>query len=269
MKEIEKINPEARKWLDEIPVQQWALAHDGGHCYGIMTTNLSEVFNSVLKGARNLPITACVQLTFYRLVNFFSSSRGFAVEALTKAEVYTPQVTAKLQGYLEKANTHDLVPFDVQKGVFEVITASYGERMQRGHNKQVVRLNEGTCICGKWQIYKFPCSHVMAVCGRLALDSWQYIEDYYSIEKYSQTWAPQFNRIPHESYWPEPNIPQLVPDPARRRSKKGRPQSTRIRTEMDINEGRTSTRYGLCKQPGHDRRTCQVKRHKNSNATAA
>ena len=72
MKEIEKINPEARKWLDEIPVRQWALAHDNGRRYGIMTTNLCEVFNSVLKGARNLPITACVQLTFYRLVNFFN-----------------------------------------------------------------------------------------------------------------------------------------------------------------------------------------------------
>ena len=29
-----------------------------------MTINMSEVFNGVLKGARNLPITALVQLTF-------------------------------------------------------------------------------------------------------------------------------------------------------------------------------------------------------------
>ena len=49
LKEIKKINPESQKWLDEILVQQWALAHDGGRRYGMMTTNLSEVFNSVLK----------------------------------------------------------------------------------------------------------------------------------------------------------------------------------------------------------------------------
>ena len=95
---------------------------------------------------------------------------------MAKKDLYTPQVTTKLQGYLTKANTHDLVSFDRQRGVFEVITASYGERMQRGHNKQVVQLDKGTCSCGKWQIYKFPCSHVMVVCGRLSLDSWQYIE---------------------------------------------------------------------------------------------
>nr|KJB30888.1 hypothetical protein B456_005G166100 [Gossypium raimondii] len=60
----------------------------------------------------------------------------------------------------------------------------------------------------------FPCSHVMVVRGRLALDNWQYIENYYSIEHYFQTWASQFNPIPHEIYWPERNIPQLLLDPA-------------------------------------------------------
>ena len=88
------------------------MAYDGGRRYGMMTTNLFEVFNNVLKGARNLSITACVQLTFYRFVNFFSTRRGFAQEALTKEDLYTSQVIAKLQGYLKKANTYDLVSFD-------------------------------------------------------------------------------------------------------------------------------------------------------------
>lgn len=33
-----------------------------GRCYEFMTTNLFEVFNSVLKGVRNLPITEFVLL---------------------------------------------------------------------------------------------------------------------------------------------------------------------------------------------------------------
>ncbi|RVW35600.1 hypothetical protein CK203_112562 [Vitis vinifera] len=41
----------------------------------IMTTNMSEVFNGVLKGARNLPITALVQLTFYRVNSYFTVRR--------------------------------------------------------------------------------------------------------------------------------------------------------------------------------------------------
>ena len=62
---IWRINLEARRWLEAIPFKKWTLSHDGGQRYGIMTTNMYEVFNSVLKGARRLPITALVQLTFF------------------------------------------------------------------------------------------------------------------------------------------------------------------------------------------------------------
>ena len=63
MDTIGRINAEARNWLEQIPLEKWALSYDGGRRYGIMTTNMSEVFNGVLKGARNLPITTLVQLT--------------------------------------------------------------------------------------------------------------------------------------------------------------------------------------------------------------
>ena len=65
MATIRRINSEAQQWLEAIPLKIWALSHDGDRRYGIMTTNMSEVFNSVLKGARSLPITALVQLTFF------------------------------------------------------------------------------------------------------------------------------------------------------------------------------------------------------------
>ena len=117
-------------------------------------------------------------------------------------------------------------------------TAPRGERMQKGRNKHVVQLYIRSCSCGKWKIYKYPCSHVLAICGRLAIDAWQYIDNYYSVHSHIQTWAPQFHPIPHEDYWPEPNILKLYPDPNRRRNKKGRPKSTRIHNEIDIREGR-------------------------------
>ena len=60
MATIERINSDAQQWLEAIPLEIRALAHDGGRRYGIMTTNMSEVFNSVLKGARSLPITKLV-----------------------------------------------------------------------------------------------------------------------------------------------------------------------------------------------------------------
>ena len=57
------------------PSLDMRLTHNGGHRYGIMTTNMFEVFNSVLKEARSLPITALVQLTFFRLNSYFVAIR--------------------------------------------------------------------------------------------------------------------------------------------------------------------------------------------------
>ena len=41
MTTIRIINAEAQQWLEAIPFQLWALSHDGGRRYGIMTTNKS------------------------------------------------------------------------------------------------------------------------------------------------------------------------------------------------------------------------------------
>ena len=75
MTTIARINSETQQWFEAIPLDIWALSHDGGQRYGIMTTNMSEVFNSVLKGARSLPITALVQLTFFCLNSYFVARR--------------------------------------------------------------------------------------------------------------------------------------------------------------------------------------------------
>ena len=75
MATIWRINSKAQQWLERIPFQLWALSHDEVQRYEKMTTNMSEVFNSVLKGARSLPFTALVQLTFFRLNSYFVARR--------------------------------------------------------------------------------------------------------------------------------------------------------------------------------------------------
>ena len=53
MNTINSINAVAQQWLKAICFEKWALSHNEGRRYGIMTTNMSEVFNNVLKRARN------------------------------------------------------------------------------------------------------------------------------------------------------------------------------------------------------------------------
>ncbi|GAV69416.1 LOW QUALITY PROTEIN: hypothetical protein CFOL_v3_12917, partial [Cephalotus follicularis] len=45
-------------WLNNISRDKWTLLYDQGSKWGDMMTNMIEIFNGVLKGARGLPVTA-------------------------------------------------------------------------------------------------------------------------------------------------------------------------------------------------------------------
>jgi hypothetical protein len=75
LKDLEKIlNDDTKAWLfEQLPEKsKWTLAFDeGGSQYGIMTTNISEVFNSVLKGIHYLPVSGIVDYTFHKCNEYF------------------------------------------------------------------------------------------------------------------------------------------------------------------------------------------------------
>jgi hypothetical protein len=66
---IQGENEEVVKWLDKIPKEKWTHAYDKGVRWGHMTSNLAT---NVFKGIRNLPKTALVKLTYYRLASLFA-----------------------------------------------------------------------------------------------------------------------------------------------------------------------------------------------------
>ena len=55
------------EWIEHEPKEKWALLFDeGGARYGIMTTNLAEVYNWVLHGVRSLPLVGIMEFFLYR-----------------------------------------------------------------------------------------------------------------------------------------------------------------------------------------------------------
>ncbi|XP_010660151.1 uncharacterized protein LOC104881478 [Vitis vinifera] len=112
MNTIGRINAAAQQWLEAIPFEKWTLSHDGGRMYDIMTTNMSEVFNSVLKGARSLPVTALVQLTFFRLNSYFVVRREQGANRLASSEEYTPYVDAKMKANVVKVGSYEIILYD-------------------------------------------------------------------------------------------------------------------------------------------------------------
>ena len=244
MTTIGRINSKALQWLEAIPFHLWALSHNGGQRYGIMTTNIYEVFNSVLKGARSLLVTALVQLTFFRLNSYFVVRRELGANRLAFAEQFTPYVDAQIQGRVVNTSLMEIMLYDHVKGLFHVKS-----RSGRTHR---LNFQEKKCACGKTLIYGFPCSHIIAACQHRCVDFRFFVEGYYTTQAYYDTWASLFHPIFNEDEWPLYDGPTIRPPESMQSMGSGRPKSTRLHNEMDVREGKTSITCGLCKQLGHN-----------------
>jgi hypothetical protein len=242
---IRRYNEEAGKRLDEIAVEQWTYSHDGGHRYGAMTTNLSECFNGVLKGARSLPITALVKFTFFKLVSYFDDRRAKIQDQLSSGEVFSKYAMDIFYRCREKAKGHTVTRFDRNRGVFDIRTRPNLGSSYRGDHTHQIKLQEGTCTCGKWQMLKIPCSHVIACCAHQNINVRQYIDSCYKLTEQLASYSESFEPVKDEPYWQPIEGPTLRPDPTMLRQK-GRPKSTRIRNEMDWRENQPKPRCGIC-----------------------
>ena len=141
---IQAIDPKAWAYLNEIDKSKWCLAYDGNHRWGCLTTNNSESFNNVLKGARHLPIVACIDASFNRTVKLFraNSARGYHCST-----ALPPDTWNKFRDCELLAQGHHVEEFDYTEGVYKVVT---GRRLNgKGGNVQTVHYYQHSCTCDK------------------------------------------------------------------------------------------------------------------------
>ena len=136
-----------------------------------MTTNLSECFNGVLKGARSLPITAMVRFTFFKVNSYFDARRNLTLDQLEAGQEWCKYAMDKFEKNQAKANDHMVTRMCAQAWLYQVDTPSYPLSNGGRQHTHRVDLQGMTCICGKWEAYKIPCSHVKVICARYKHDT--------------------------------------------------------------------------------------------------
>ena len=159
MNTIGRINVEAQRWLEATTLEKWELSHVGGRRYGLVTTNRSEAFNSILNGSQSLLVTALVQLTFFRFNNYFVARREQGSHKLASDEQYTPYADAKIKAHVVKAGSFEIILYDHNQGRFHCKS-----KIGRTHR---LNLHDHKCTCSKTLIYGFPCSHIKVACFSL------------------------------------------------------------------------------------------------------
>ena len=253
-------------------VDMWTQSHDGGRRFGAMTTNISECFNGVLKGARGLPIAALVEFTWNKLVQYFHDRNKEYHYQLSEGKKWSEYALSTWDGNKCKSEKHYLKPFSNEELIFQVVTQLNTCSAGGGNHSYEVRLQERTCSCGKWQNIGIPCSHAIRVCDYLHIDSTTYIHPCYGLNNALKTYEHAFVVPKSQSLWRDPIGPKWLPNPALLRAK-GRPVKSRIRNEMDgvrnkdrepgwrsqdanLIESQPKQTCGLCHASGHNRRKC-------------
>ncbi|XP_058772701.1 uncharacterized protein LOC131646752 [Vicia villosa] len=252
--EIRQTYKDALEWIENIPREKWARAFDKGQQWGHMTTILAEAMNSVLKATKNLPVASLVSAIYFRMGALFGQRGHEWTKRLTSGQTFSDKCIKGMAEEVNKASSHNVYQFDRERFYFMV-----AERINRNDGRSTstygVDLRKRTCDCGKFQAFHLPCSHVIAACESISQDYTIHIPDMFKIQHVFKVYQQSFQILPHQDNWPQYRGATLCHDETMRRKKRGRPNSTRIRTEMDDVE-KEKRMCGICREVGHIRSKC-------------
>ncbi|KAL4284779.1 hypothetical protein GQ457_16G007700 [Hibiscus cannabinus] len=254
LEELKEKNNEGYNYIMGIPKEKWTNAYDGGFRYGHMTTNLAEAINSSLKGIRNLPITAIVKATYFRLGKLFATLGKESFNLRDAGHIFHPRFQKELQPMVNKSNGLYVLPMSRSGTVFRVTEIP---RPLQGYDPTSYRVNleEKWCDCGYFQALKSPCQHAIAACNNCRRDYKSLVDPVYFLHSVCKVYEMEFPAIGSETEWHSNQTwPTILPDPQVRMDKSGRPNSTRIHNAMDMPQRERTGQpkfCGHCRRPGH------------------
>ncbi|XP_047268047.1 uncharacterized protein LOC124898443 [Capsicum annuum] len=122
--------------------------------------------------------------------------------------------------------------------------------------KYIIRLDNRTCNCGRFQLDEIPCAHAIVVLKiKHVKEMKSYCSDYYKKEILVKTYEMPLCPMPDKRYWHVP--PEVLEDvvlPPKYKRPPGRPKKGRKKRSEKFSS--TSNRCGKCGYEGHNRRTC-------------
>ncbi|KAI5425822.1 hypothetical protein KIW84_031589 [Lathyrus oleraceus] len=208
------------------------MAFDGGKRWGHMTTNLAESMNSSLKATCNLPITTLVKSSYFRLGTLFGKRGHDWTKMLGSSQVYTNNYMKGIEEKVTKSNSHKVMQFDCHR-LCILVQETMNHNGGRPTTHFDVDLKNQTCECGRFQIFHVPCSHVIVARSSIRQYYFVHIVDVFKVVNIFKVYEDSFHGVPTETTWPQYEGDTFFHNDSMRRKKKGRSNSSRIRTEMD------------------------------------
>ncbi|KAM3322804.1 hypothetical protein P3S67_003955 [Capsicum chacoense] len=197
---------------------------------------------------------------------FFAMTKAYKLDDFDELMCKVGKIDSRVKAYLENVGFEkwSRVHAPINKGRMMIPTlqnirepTNYIYGVYKEGRKYIVRLDNTTCNCGRFQLNEIPCAHAIAVLKRKYVNKIKpYCSDYYKKETLVKTYEMSLCPMPDKRDWhvpPEVLEDMVLPPKYKRppkRPKKGRKKKSSETFSL------TSNRYGKCGYEGHNRRTC-------------
>jgi hypothetical protein len=129
-----------------------------------LTSNISEVYNGVLKEVRALPLTTLITKTWNRTLSYFIDRVQVANALVGMNKPWCEKMQRYLDEKEEKSKSHGCSLVDALRNKWLInVRVKYVHSHHMGARKYVVTLGPTTCecTCNKPKLLGYPCSHVL------------------------------------------------------------------------------------------------------------
>ncbi|XP_022041722.1 uncharacterized protein LOC110944369 [Helianthus annuus] len=269
-------------WLKEIPAKNWCRAYFSGlaKC-DILLNNICEVFNSQLIQGRDKPIITSLE---------------FIREYLMKKHVVVQKLIAKCQGPLTPTATKVFEKIKSDAVHYSVIWTGGSKYQVTTHfndhqDQRIVNVDDRSCSCRGWDVTGMPCRHAVACIWNMGLHGRgdgvpeRWVDRAYWLQTWKDVYACLIDPINGMDMWPKSACPTTLVAP-KYHAQVGRPKKKRKKSVVEIDELKgkkkpleaeveklseqipttgkmprkgNSLTCKLCKEKGHNKRTCRNK----------
>ncbi|XP_021813085.1 uncharacterized protein LOC110756023 [Prunus avium] len=235
-------NERVQTYLVRAGLHKWSRAHCDGRRYNVMTTNIAESINSVLRFSRMLPVVHLIEEIRNMLQNWFYQRRDLSMKC--KSMLCPDLGEKKLRKRLDAASRMNVVKInDVEYNVLD------------GDMNGLVHLQNHSCTCRKFDLEQLPCKHAIAVCRHLKLNSYSFASSYYTRATWAAAYAESIYPVPPQGTWVIPeNVQNVNLLPPISKVMPGRRKTQRISSKGEDSRERKCSRCGV---KGHYRSTCK------------
>ncbi|KAL0713563.1 hypothetical protein Bca4012_020541 [Brassica carinata] len=251
--DIKESDPELADYLTKADIRKWSRAYAPANRFNIMTSNLAESINSLLKESREYPIVCLFETIRMIMTRWFTERRE---EGFRHIHPVTVEVVKKMKQL-----------YDLTSRWLELSKINDSEFEVKGDTRdQMVNFETRHCSCMVFDVEKFPCAHAIAAAKAGNKHENDYVDEFFSNERYTLAYSESIYPVGDKAYWNIPsNVASFVFRPPSTRFPSGRRKKKRIPSSWEYGKYRpksksTSKSYkcSRCGQQGHNKSSCVV-----------